>query len=157
MKITLENVRNVVLKSLKLSEDELTDDVSLIDQIGIDSIETVELCGDLSDAFGVEIEIDLLKEADTVKKIAMLLEDSADSVKYRVKELISKTYFVDYSDIVDEEALSEQGFMDSKNILQLILLLELHFGIPIDIDKVSLNEIESVDKIAQYISEHQQL
>lgn len=155
MKITMDNLLSVVIKSLNLSENELTEDVSLIDEIGIDSIEIVELCNDISDEFGIDVEIDLIKEADTVKKLYMLIQDSIDTVKHTVKKFISDTYFVDYSDILEDEALTEQGFMDSKNILQLIIWLESHFGIKIDTDKVTMDQIESVNKISQYISAHQ--
>jgi acyl carrier protein len=75
-------------------------------------------------------------------------------IKDKIKELISKTYFVNSSDIIDNQSLTDQGFLDSKNILQLIILIELNFGIQIDINNVSIDNFESVDKISEYINQH---
>ncbi len=75
MKITLENLTNTVSKSVNIGTDELTEDVSLINDIGIDSIETVKLCKDLIDEFGIKIDVLDIKKADSIKNIYELLKD----------------------------------------------------------------------------------
>ncbi len=80
------------------------------------------------------------------------MDENVDLIKDKVKKLISKSYFVDLRDIVDDQSLTEQGFLDSKNILQLIVLIESDFGIKLDINNVSIDNFESVDKISNFIS-----
>lgn len=83
------------------------------------------------------------------------MDETVDLIKDKIKELISKSYFVNCSDIIDDQSLTEQGFLDSKNILQLIMLIETSFGVKIDINNVSIDNFESVDKISAYISLYQ--
>ncbi len=50
-----ERVRKIVVEQLGVSEDEVTLEASFVDDLGADSLDTVELVMQLEEEFGTEI------------------------------------------------------------------------------------------------------
>jgi acyl carrier protein len=72
MSITREEiykrVRKVVAEELSISHDEITETASYTQDLGADSLDTVELVLALEDEFGVEIGDDQAEKLTTIEK-----------------------------------------------------------------------------------------
>lgn len=55
---TAEKVKNIVVEQLGVDEDEVTLDANLLDDLGADSLDSVELVMALEEEFGIEISDD---------------------------------------------------------------------------------------------------
>jgi len=61
-----ERVKKIVVENLGVTEDKVTDTASFVDDLGADSLDTVELVMAFEEAFGCEIPDD---EAENIKTI----------------------------------------------------------------------------------------
>ncbi|MBC8137029.1 MAG: acyl carrier protein [Fibrella sp.] len=55
MASTFERVKKVVVKQLEVSEDQITETASFVDDLGADSLDVVELVMGLEEEFDIEI------------------------------------------------------------------------------------------------------
>ena len=62
-----EKVRSIVAKQLGLDEDEVTNESSFIDDLGADSLDTVELVMSFEEEFDIEISDDEAENILTVQ------------------------------------------------------------------------------------------
>ena len=62
-----EKVRGIVVKQLGLGEDEVNNESSFIDDLGADSLDTVELVMSLEEEFDIEISDDEAEKRLTVQ------------------------------------------------------------------------------------------
>jgi acyl carrier protein len=60
-------VKKIVIEHLGVEADKVTDNASFIDDLGADSLDTVELVMAFEEAFGVEIPEDAAEKISTVK------------------------------------------------------------------------------------------
>jgi acyl carrier protein len=67
-----DKVKNIIVKQLGVNVDEVTEDASFIDDLGADSLDTVELVMELEKEFGIEIPDD---DANNIRSVG-------DAVKY---------------------------------------------------------------------------
>jgi acyl carrier protein len=70
-------VRKIVVEHLGVEEDKVTKDASFIDDLGADSLDTVELVMAFEEEFGVEIPDDAAETILTVGDAVRFLEKSA--------------------------------------------------------------------------------
>ncbi len=63
-----ERVKKIVVEQLGASEDEVTSDASFIDDLGADSLDTVELVMALEEEFETEIPDEQAENITTVKQ-----------------------------------------------------------------------------------------
>ncbi len=61
-----EKVRSVIVEQLGVSEDEVTNEASFTDDLGADSLDTVELVMALEEEFGTEIADEDAEKLTTV-------------------------------------------------------------------------------------------
>ena len=64
----LKKVRAIVSDKLSISEEQVTEDASFIDDLGADSLDTVELVMALEYEFGLDIPDDQAEKMTTVGK-----------------------------------------------------------------------------------------
>lgn len=69
-----DNVKESLASQFEIDADSITMDTSLIDDLGADSLDVVELIMSLEDNFGVSISDEAAAELTTVRKIVEYLE-----------------------------------------------------------------------------------
>ena len=63
---TFERVKKIVVEHLNVEEDKVKPEASFIDDLGADSLDTVELVMAFEEEFGIEISDDTANEIQTV-------------------------------------------------------------------------------------------
>ncbi len=66
MTFSEERVKEIIAKELEVSPDQLTADASFIDDLGADSLDTVELVMALEEEFGIDIPDE---DADKIRTV----------------------------------------------------------------------------------------
>ncbi len=74
MSDTAEKVKKIVVEHLGVEEAKVTPEASFIDDLGADSLDTVELVMAFEEAFGVEIPDDAAEKITTVKDAIEYIE-----------------------------------------------------------------------------------
>jgi acyl carrier protein len=74
MSETAEKVKKIVVEHLGVDEAKVTEDASFIDDLGADSLDTVELVMAFEEAFSVEIPDDAAEKITTVKDAIAYIE-----------------------------------------------------------------------------------
>ena len=74
-----ERVKKVVVEQLGVSEDQVTPEASFVDDLGADSLDTVELVMALEEEFDAEIPDD---KAESITKV----QDAVNYIKATVSE-----------------------------------------------------------------------
>ncbi len=68
MSTVAERVKKIVVEQLGVKEDEVTNDASFVDDLGADSLDTVELVMALEEEFNVEIQDEEAEKITTVQQ-----------------------------------------------------------------------------------------
>ncbi|HCI16192.1 MAG: acyl carrier protein [Candidatus Marinimicrobia bacterium] len=71
---TIDKVKEVVIDKLGVEEDKIVADASFIDDLGADSLDTVELIMQLEEEFGIEIPDEDAETITTVQKAVDYIE-----------------------------------------------------------------------------------
>jgi acyl carrier protein len=69
-------VKKIIIERLNVDEAKVTDKASFMDDLGADSLDTVELVMAFEDEFGVEISDDVAEKIKTVGDAVKLLEEN---------------------------------------------------------------------------------
>lgn len=64
----LKKIKSIVSDKLSISEEQITEDASFIDDLGADSLDTVELVMALEDEFNMDIPDEEAEKLNTVGK-----------------------------------------------------------------------------------------
>ena len=72
-----ERVKKIVLEHLGVDEAKIVDNASFIDDLGADSLDTVELVMAFEEEFGCEIPDDAAENIQTVKNAVDFIESQA--------------------------------------------------------------------------------
>jgi len=74
-----DRVKKIVIEHLGVDEAKVTDNASFIDDLGADSLDTVELVMAFEEEFGCEIPDDAAEKIQTVQDAITFLTEHADS------------------------------------------------------------------------------
>ena len=78
MSDTAARVKKIVVEHLGVEEEKVTEDASFIDDLGADSLDTVELVMAFEEEFGCEIPDDAAEKIVTVKNAIEYIKENAD-------------------------------------------------------------------------------
>lgn len=73
---TLEKVKQLVAEQLCISADDIKDDANIIEDLGADSLDVVELLMSFEDEFNVSIPDEKLEELKTINQIVTAIEEN---------------------------------------------------------------------------------
>ena len=76
-----ERVKQIIVEQLGVEEGEVTDNASFVDDLGADSLDTVELVMAFEEAFGIEIPDEDAEKIATVKAAIEYIEKHAAAKK----------------------------------------------------------------------------
>ena len=79
MSDTADRVKKIVVEHLGIEEAKVTDSASFVDDLGADSLDTVELVMAFEEEFGCEIPDDAAEKILTVKDAISFIEESAST------------------------------------------------------------------------------
>ncbi len=68
---TFDTVKKVLIEQLDVSEEEITPTASIVDDLGADSLDVVEIVMGLEEAFDVEIPDE---DAETIKTVQNIID-----------------------------------------------------------------------------------
>ncbi|MEG1774160.1 MAG: acyl carrier protein [Oscillospiraceae bacterium] len=71
-----EKVRDILVEQLDLDEDDITMDSSIVDDLGADSLDVVDIVMSLEDEFDTEIPDDTIENIKTVGDVVRFIEDT---------------------------------------------------------------------------------
>ncbi len=77
MSDTAERVKKIVIEHLGVEEAKVTDEASFIDDLGADSLDTVELVMAFEEEFGIEIPDDAAEQIKQVKDAVSFIDAAA--------------------------------------------------------------------------------
>ena len=70
----LDKIKSIVVDQLGVDEDQVTEDASFVDDLGADSLDTVELIMAFEEEFDIEIPDDDAQNIKTVKDVMEYIE-----------------------------------------------------------------------------------
>ncbi len=74
-----ERVKKIVVEQLGVSDEQVTPEASFVDDLGADSLDTVELVMALEEEFNIEIPDEDAEKITTVKQAIEFIEEHASS------------------------------------------------------------------------------
>lgn len=77
MSTTFERVKKVVVDRLKVSDDEVTETASFVDDLGADSLDVVDLVMGLEEEFDIEIPDEDAEKIQTVEQAVNYIGEKA--------------------------------------------------------------------------------
>lgn len=72
--MVFEKLREILAGQLEISEDKITMDTNIIDDLGADSLDVVELIMSLEDEYGITITDETVRELYTVREVVEFIE-----------------------------------------------------------------------------------
>ena len=74
-----DKVKSIIVEQLGVDEEEVTADASFVDDLGADSLDTVELVMAFEEEFGIEIPDDAAEKIQTVGDAIGFIKSNAKS------------------------------------------------------------------------------
>ncbi len=81
MEPVADRVKKIIVDQLGVEEDLVNPEASFVDDLGADSLDTVELVMALEEEFGIEIPDDAAEKITRVKEAVAYIEANADKAK----------------------------------------------------------------------------
>ncbi|HHT9145479.1 MAG TPA: acyl carrier protein [Candidatus Wunengus sp. YC61] len=75
MEVSQDKIRQIIAEQLGVMKEEVTDNAKFVDDLGADSLDTVELIMAFEEAFGIEIPDDDVEKLTTVGGALKYIEE----------------------------------------------------------------------------------
>lgn len=72
--MTFEKIRTILSEQLSVEEEEITLDSNIIDDLGADSLDLVDMAMTVEDEFGLELPEEMLEKVQTVEDIITYID-----------------------------------------------------------------------------------
>ena len=72
---TIDKVKQIIAEQLCISTDDISDEAKVVEDLGADSLDVVEMLITFEDEFGVSIPDEKLKELSDIPSIVKLIEE----------------------------------------------------------------------------------
>lgn len=73
--MVLEKVKAILSEQFDVEEDKITPDTNIVDDLGADSLDVVDLLMSIEDEFEIEVPDDEVENMKTVGKVVKYIED----------------------------------------------------------------------------------
>ncbi len=77
MAVSQDKIRQIIAEQLGVKKEEVTDNAKFVDDLGADSLDTVELVMALEEEFGIEIPDEDAEKMTTVGEAIKYIEEKA--------------------------------------------------------------------------------
>lgn len=74
IKMILEKIRDILSQQFEVSPEDITEDTNIVDDLGADSLDVVELIMSVEDEFGISVPDEDAVELTTAGKIVEYIE-----------------------------------------------------------------------------------
>ena len=81
MEISQDKMRDIIAEQLGVKKDEVIDSAKFVDDLGADSLDTVELIMAFEEAFGIEIPDNEVEKLTTVGGVLKYVEEKCGKEK----------------------------------------------------------------------------
>ena len=71
----LEKIQSMLAEALNVSIDKVTPDAKIVEDLGADSLDVVEMLSQLEDEYGIQIPDDEVENLSTVADVAAAIEN----------------------------------------------------------------------------------
>ncbi len=71
----LEKLQRIIAEQLEIDEKDITPDSDIVDDLGADSLDIVDLVMSIEDEFGIEVPDEAVEEIKTVDDAVKYIED----------------------------------------------------------------------------------
>jgi len=79
-----------------------------------------------------------------------------NDVREKIRDFIVENFLFDEPDILkDNLSLLDEGILDSTGILELVGFVEEEFGITVEDDELSPENLDSIDNVVSFINRKQ--
>lgn len=75
--MVFEKVKEILMEQLEISGDEITMDSLLVDDLGADSLDAIDIVMSVEDEFKVEVPDEIIEKIATVGDIVNFIEENA--------------------------------------------------------------------------------
>lgn len=75
--MVFEKVKEILMEQLEISGDEITMDSLLVDDLGADSLDAIDIVMSVEDEFKVEVPDEIVEKIATVGDIVNFIEENA--------------------------------------------------------------------------------
>jgi acyl carrier protein len=80
-------------------------------------------------------------------------ETVKDEIRAKLKELAAGLDYAD-ADFADDDLIPATGLLDSASILDLVVWYENHYGLTLKQDEINIDNLGSINAMAEYLSSH---
>jgi len=141
-----KRVREIVMDRLGVSEDQITPGASFVNDLGADSLDTVELIMALEEEFKIDIADDDAEKLLTVGDATSYIESWV-----KLRELLAAVLGVSEDQVGGESKMAELGVSGAK-LGELVQALNKEFKTELSDEEVG--KLESVKDLFGYLREH---
>lgn len=73
--MVIDKVKELVAEQLGISKDKITENSNIIEDLGADSLDVIEMLMTLEDEYGITISDDKISQIKTINQIVELIEE----------------------------------------------------------------------------------